>query len=233
MLASDVIQQLNEAYSNGGLGFLNLDVFYPVDVRLSAFRDDQSWALLIESVCFNDGPGGHEGMCTMLYAYGDDLPASPGRAGKLRVTGDGPSGPLFDPTDVLNCAISPAAKDMKIRDKVVNIVTDPSAYAEAGIELREPPSVLAYELLRMVVPMHRRSFFATSAEVVERIGRPMPLLLVLNEWRHPDWTKEEMPADSESFQLIAEVLQTGEPERYRPTEPPNTHWRNWPYASII
>jgi hypothetical protein len=35
-------------------------------------------------------------------------------------------------------------------------------------------------------------------------------------------------AVEEQEQQFAEVLASGDVKAYRPTQPPNTHWRNWP-----
>jgi hypothetical protein len=257
MLRNEIIQQLNDADIGPGFAFPNFSLFYPIDARLSLYRSDAEWVLVIETLVFSDaGVGAHEGCQTMLFCYGSDLPQPPGIVyPHLYVTGDGPSGPLFDP--VVDTLISPTATDMTIRGKVVPVTTDPAQYAAAGIELRllssstetwakyktalaaagadlgQPPRVEGYELLRLTVPKHRRPFFVTDAEITERIGKPMPLLLRLDEWRHPDKVKGEAPADSESFQMIADVIAHNDPSLYQPTEPPNTHWRNWPMAGML
>lgn len=167
----------------------------------------------------------------MIHCFGNCLPQAPGLCyPELHVTGDGPSGPLFNPSEFDN-SISALARDMTIRGKVVPIMTDLATYMAAGIELKQPPRILGYELLRLIAPKYRRLFFATEAEIIERIGEPMPLLLRLDEWRQPDIL--ELPANSESFQMIADAIARNDPSLYQPTEPPNTHWRNWPMAGTI
>ncbi|MDP9173315.1 MAG: hypothetical protein M3O30_05555 [Planctomycetota bacterium] len=235
MLNTEIIQQLNECNVHS-TGFPRLWGFYfLVDVRLSAYRNDLSWALGIEMLIFNNyGQEGHLACQTMVFCYGDDLPQSPGIAyPALCATGDGVSGPLFDPEDITQLLISPNVTDMTLRGKLVPIPTDPTKYTEAGILLKQPPRILGYELLRLIAPSYRRMFFATEAEIVRRIGYEMPLLLRLNEWRHPDWDKGETPADSESFQMIADVIAHNDPSLYQPTEQPNTHWSNWPMAGML
>jgi hypothetical protein len=234
MLASEVVQHLNEASGRRGLGFPDLCLFFPVDVRLSVYRQGAIWALILEMLVFNDGPSRHPCCSTMLYCYGNNLSQRSGVTyPPLNVTGDGPSGPLFDSQDPLGHCISPNAKDMALRGKVVPITTQVAEYNAAGIALIHPPRILGYELLRLVAPKYRRSFLATESEIVERIGEPMPLLLRLNEWRHPDRARGEMPADIHSFQMIAEVIARNDPTLYQPTERPNTHWSNWPMAGML
>jgi hypothetical protein len=228
MLASDIIQQLNEDRR-----FPLLGPWFPVDVRLSVYRDERQWAIVMEMLVFNQQRIGHECCMTQLYCFGSDFPPSAAsNYSELHVTKDGPSGPLFDPDDFMQHHVSLAATDMTIRGNVVPITTDPGEYAAAGIKLEHPPRIWGYELLRLIAPRHRRLFFATEAEIVERIGEPMPLLLRLNEWRHPDGV-EEMLWQSESFQMIADVIANDDPLLYQPTVTPNTHWSNWPNAGDI
>jgi hypothetical protein len=60
----------------------------------------------------------------------------------------------------------------------------------------------------------------------------MPLLIRLSEWRHCDVVME-LSGDCEAFQMIAEAIAQNNPDLYCPTEPPNTHWSNWPYAPVV
>jgi uncharacterized protein DUF7003 len=227
MLRSDIIQQLT-----GDERFPALDVSFPIDVRMSVYRSDIDWALILESFEFNQQRLGHDGIITEMWCYGNSLPQAPGRYyPELHVTADGPGGSLFDLYQYDN-SISPLAKDLRLRDKVAPVTLDPAAYAAAGIELKRPPRIFGYELLRLIAPQHRRILFATEGEIVQRIGESMPLLLRLDEWRHPD-RGSESPADLESFQMIADVIAHNDPSLYQPTEPPNTHWSNWPLAGVI
>lgn len=233
MLAGDIIQQLNEASARRGWHFPDFSVFFPVDARLSAYRDESHWAILLETLVFNDGPSRHDCCPTMLFCFGDNLPHGIGNCGRLTLTGDAPSGPLFDPEDVTGIRIAPTAKEMRIRGNIVPITTDPSAYAAAGIELSDPPWIKGHELLRLIAPKYRRWFFASEDEISERIGGQLPLLLRLYEWHHPDVEAGELPADSESFQMIAKTIAANDPTLYRPHMLPNTHWRNWPAAGLF
>src|SRR5687768_16729370 len=93
MLQSEIIQVLNEAHARNW--FPLLDPWFPVDVRLSAYRRDQHWAVVIEQLVFHQGRIGHECCVTILACFGSDLPFSLESCfSELHVTGDGPSGPL-------------------------------------------------------------------------------------------------------------------------------------------
>ena len=56
----------------------------------------------------------------------------------------------------------------------------------------------------------------------------MGKLLQLEEWHHPNVVEDDRPSASETFQQLARVVATGDVGSYRPTQPPNNHWRNWP-----
>ena len=253
MLRTEIIQQFNQTHNGPIFAFPHFSIFCLADARLSVYRNDAEWVVVIETLIFNDaGVGSHDACQTMLFCYGSSLTQPPGIFyPALNVTGDGPSGPLFDP--MVDVVISQAATDMTIRGRVFPITTDPAQYAAAGIEvklsssrdtawtqyaaagidLKQPPCILGYELLRLIAPRHRRLFFATEAEIVQRIVASMPLVLRLDEWQHPDRDKGETPADSESFQMIADVIVHNDPSLYQPTKPPNTHWSNWPMAGVM
>jgi hypothetical protein len=60
-----------------------------------------------------------------------------------------------------------------------------------------------------------------------------PIILRLEEWTHPNLAAEELPSHSETFQMIADVLVSGNSSFYKPTLAPNTHWRNWPVGGSL
>ncbi len=174
------------------------------------------------------GPLPRDACVTLLFVYGSDLPQAPGAAyPMLRVTDDGPSGSLFSTEDTLGHVISTSARDMRIRGGIVPIPQSAEEYQGAGVVLSEAPRIQGFELLRAVAPLYRDRFFATEDEIMERLGRALPLLLRLDEWRQPDKRTGETPADSESFQMLAEVICEGDSTLYRPSVPANTDWTNW------
>src|SRR5205823_2651741 len=105
---------------------------------------------------------------------------------------------------------------------------DPAVYQRQGVVLEEPPTIELYELMRCLTPFHRPALVATDEEMDRLVPRDLPLLLRLDEWRHPDLANDEWPSQTEAFRMIAAVLVHRDPKRYQPTEPPNTHWSNWP-----
>lgn len=52
----------------------------------------------------------------------------------------------------------------------------------------------------------------------------------MDQWHHPD---DELPSESTTFHQLADVLTTGDLERYAPALPPNTHWSHWPKSGTL
>ncbi|MGW6915855.1 DUF7003 family protein [Kitasatospora sp. NPDC054939] len=89
------------------------------------------------------------------------------------------------------------------------------------------------EVFRRLVPEHRALLLADEAELRSRIPADLPVLLRLDAWHQPDDFAETPPSEHEGFRMIAEVLDSGDPTRYRPTVPANTHWPHWPEAGTL
>jgi len=58
-------------------------------------------------------------------------------------------------------------------------------------------------------------------------------LLRLDQWHHPNLVDYELPSQNETFQMIANVIETGSAGYYQPSQPPNNHWRNWPLGGTL
>jgi hypothetical protein len=108
-----------------------------------------------------------------------------------------------------------------------------SAYRENDIELSEAPRVTVFEFCRWLAANHRASVLATAEERRVSLEPSLREILVLNDWNHPDLAGGELASQSETFRQLAQVLATGDIGHYRPTAPPNTHWRNWPEAGTL
>jgi hypothetical protein len=87
-----------------------------------------------------------------------------------------------------------------------------------------------------VAPRRRKRTFREWLGVVEvgaRIPADLPRVLRLEEWHQPVDPGDTMPSEHETFQQIAEVLTGGDPGRYRPSLPTNTHWSFEPDAGTL
>jgi hypothetical protein len=286
--ARDILTALDQGRSIPGAraNFPILDeaYVYLVDVRLTAYRDQRVWAIVIERLGFNPRGVGHGGIRLDLFYYGPGPTLEPDRMGfrrtSIHVTEDGPEGPTFDDSGTL---VRPDARSIRIRGQVVPIRTDAAFYAERGVDVEvmseahaadllrsyerllrryeeDPPKrpvepdarerraaalrgqvekyrgqtrVMGHHLLRALLPEHRGALLATDAERRAGLRDGLAQFLQLNEWEHPDLNNRQLPSETETFPMLAEALAAGDPSLYRPTVPPNTHWRHWPEGGSL
>ena len=101
-------------------------------------------------------------------------------------------------------------------------------YRHWGIELERPPQIHVSELCRFLAEVGREQVLATPQERRISLLPAMNQVLQLEDWNHPHIVDGDLPSKSETFQQLAQILVTGDGGLYRPSQPPNTHWRNWP-----
>lgn len=102
------------------------------------------------------------------------------------------------------------------------------------IVLEDPPRIAVFELCRYLAAVARDEVLASAVE--RRVSVPPELaeVLVLDAWHHPNVVDEaDRPSGSSTFRQLARVLETGDRGLYRPTDPPNTHWQNWPDGGTL
>ena len=123
--------------------------------------------------------------------------------------------------------VSPSANAVVVRNQPIALpsVAD---YGRQGIELEQAPRVQVFELCRFLAAIAREQVLPTEKERRISVLPEMEQILQLEEWHHPDLCRSEKTSDSETFRQLAGVLATGDVKLYRPSQAPNTHWRNWP-----
>ncbi|WP_019501376.1 DUF7003 family protein [Pseudanabaena sp. PCC 6802] len=85
-----------------------------------------------------------------------------------------------------------------------------------------------YNLLLHLLPNYRQDMLHTDAEFQCYIkGASKQKIIQLDNWFHDgNWNLK--PSDTEVYQLICEVIATGNPKVYKPTKSPNTDsWKNF------
>ncbi len=229
----EILQQFDACAREYTFPMLDNGYVYLGTVRLTAYRDPERWALVIEVVGYSPRAGGFDGFDNALHLFGNCLKRAPGTANEdfLHPVSEGPDGPTFE--DECSEVVLPEARSLTLRDQVVPLHLAPDALAAKGIELVAPPEIRGADLLRSLLPEHRELLLATEEELRARIPADLPQILRLDEWHHPDLASDELPSQSETFRMIADVLVTGDASRYRPTADPNTDWRNWPEGGTL
>ena len=94
----EILNQLNDCARKFDFPALDNGYIYLADTRLSAFRDQTRWTIVIEVIGYSPRGGGHGGIENGLYCFGNALNRPPGMANDdfLFVTDDGPDRPTFD-----------------------------------------------------------------------------------------------------------------------------------------
>ncbi|MEV4533142.1 hypothetical protein AB0J82_04850 [Asanoa sp. NPDC049518] len=205
--AADILEQLD------GTDFPDLDngYYYPVDVRLHAFRDDRRWALVIETVGYSPRVGNLE---DVLHVFGNCL-----------TQGE----PGMDNADFLERVDN--WDEIEDVDEPETYAGGPLVVRGTAIELGAARGAELVDVFRLLTPAHREALLADEAELRRRIPADLPEILRLDEWRQP--VDDELPSECATFQQLAEVLATGDATRYRPSPVPNTHWTHWPEAGTL
>jgi hypothetical protein len=106
-------------------------------------------------------------------------------------------------------------------------------YAAQDIALQDPPNVHVFEFCRVLAASARNSVLATADERRTCVPPELEQVLQLEEWNHPDLVNGERPSSNTTFISLAEVLAKGDVSAYKVSEPPNTHWKNWPEGGTL
>ena len=223
---SQIFSQLDACATDFTFPMLDNGYVYLVDVRLSAYRTERYWAMIIEILGSDFRAGG---VFNLLYRFGNCFPETPGLAndGILAVMDNPVNNSIFD--EEAHWDIRQENGFVCIREETIAYDVTSQALERIGISEDEmdggPVSIT--ELVRSLVPEHHMLLLATDEELNQRLQVDVPLILRLDEWCHPDLIEGELPSTSEAFQMIADVLVSGDPALYKPTLPPSTHWKNW------
>jgi hypothetical protein len=222
--AEQVLYELNAGAGSYYFPMLDNGYIYPGDVRLSAFRDDRRWAIVIENLGYHYKVGFPEGLYAGVAVFGNGLAPTRPEYPSQAITCE-----AFDrPAHASICSVPPDLKEVLVRGVRVPIPRKKSAYQAKGIDVKSVRQLQGQHILRVLLPEHRELLLTPEEELRRYVAPDLPFFLRLQEWHHPDLADDELPSDSPTFRHLAEVLVGGDPNRYNPPEPPNTHWRNWP-----
>lgn len=226
-LSQEILKQLDNCAKGSQFPMLDNGYIYLADTRMSVYASQRNWAIIIEVLGYNPRAWKTDGFDNCLYCFGNFLACKSGteNANFLFPISDGISAPLFAENEPE--VINPLAKDVKVRENLLSIRDDLADYIKNGIILESPPSIRAFEFLRLLAITHRDLLLATETELRARLIGDIPLMLQVNEWCHPDIANDEKPSENETFILIAEMIDKLDINMYHPSKLPNTHWSNW------
>lgn len=231
--SKEILNQLDKCSENFTFPMLDNGYVYPAGTKLTAYRDDKRWVLIIEVIGFNYRGGGHNGMTNCLHIFGNCLDYEPGTQNDnfLYLTGDSDDCHTFDEEE--HFYLNPQCSTLLLRNNSIPLIQDREKYKTAGIIPEDEEKINAFEFLRLLDKLYHKELVATEEEIRERIPVDIPLILELQDWFHPDVANEELPGGNETFKQIAQVLESGTTEFYRPKNKSNTHWSNWPDGGTL
>jgi len=108
----------------------------------------------------------------------------------------------------------------------ISVRGEPIVLAQLDVQPQaEVPNDRAFWTAVAVADKYRDRILAQEEELANFFPEGLPpRLLALDDWRH---SEEEAPSETETFRLLARAIATGNADDFRPTEKPNTHWKNW------
>jgi hypothetical protein len=249
MNAEQILQELDEAFAAWPVD-LHTEPHHskPADARLTVFRSPQHWVVIIKKIDYFIRLHGSVDCFSRSYTlYGNCL--GDGWLTKHDLLWDSLLELPFDPE---TGTWLPTRQHFRYfwAGKWWEASPTPQELQQAGIdpelldevdceEWRENPNaLLPVEWLRYLCHHLNHPFFASEArlrEVVrEAVSAPqieseLQIVLQTRDWEHPDFVKGELPSDTESFRVIAEILATGDASLWARVDRSrfNSFWRYW------
>ncbi|GAB4051003.1 DUF7003 family protein [Spirosoma litoris] len=243
---SDILVALDEAdkhdtYNN----FLDLEhpYVYTAGSAMNLFADSTRWAIVFEKSGFSPR-GGYPGID--LYYFGNCLHNLDKQGAYNQFTSNMKLLPLIAPElmeDITeeNDLIKRSISHLTIRENSVSISQNPDAYEKRGISIstfENPKRLIDYcSLIRYLADTQPESLRATSSELRTCLPQDLPCIMSIDQWHHKSYSAEYnygvKPSEYETYRMVAQILATQDPTRWKPTLEPNNDWRNWPEAGSL
>ncbi len=240
-----ILSTLDQCCNSYTFPMLDNGYVYLAATRLSLFRSETDWAMVIEVFGFSPRTGIPDihihTFASRLYkrqteqdyvnrsAYEMYLANKPHNDSRFVFPIE--EGPWLDAEN--GEWLDANASTIEVRQRAVAL-PGLFQYKNLGIELEAPPRVHVFEACRYLASIVRDDVLATPDERRISVLPEMTEILVLDEWHHPNVAYDhDRPSGSKTFQQLAEVLATGNTTIYHPSMPPNTHWRNWPEGGTL
>lgn len=241
--AKQMLSILDHCCDLGSFPMLDNGYVYLAATRLSLFRSDDDWAMVVEVFGFSPRAGLPD---THIYtfsnrlhnrdtadqyvsreAYENYLANNPYNESRFVHPID--EGAWQDQEYLELVAVG--AKDLSLRGRLLDLPSQ-EAYEQAGVKLADAQRIQTFELCRYLAHERRADVLATAEERRVSVAPELAPVLTLDEWSHPNLIAAR-PSESVAFQQLARVLETGDLGAYQPAQPPNTHWGNWPLGGTL
>jgi hypothetical protein len=238
--ANDILPILDACNRMFTFPMLDNGYVYLAATRLSVFRSPDDWAITIEIFGFSPRSGVPD---THIYTFASAISNRQGASSYagpyeqyLRNNPHNESRfiyPVLEGDWLDGEYVATGASQIVVRDEPLSLPTIED-FVRCGIQLENEEEISVFEVCRYIADVRRNEVLATPQELTINVGPALKQVLQLDEWNHPNVVDSKCPpSTSETFQQIADLIVTGDVGRYRPTLPPNTHWRNWPDGGTL
>jgi len=242
--AEQILSVLDKCCANFTFPMLDNGYVYLAATRLSLYRTESDWAMVIEVFGYSPRSGLPD---THIHTFAstlynrdsqDKFKSVEGYKNYLANNPNNDSRFVFPISegkwqDPESCdLVAENATEIELRGQTRNLPAQEEC-ARCGIELGQLPRIQVFELCRFLAEAEREQVLATPQERRTSVQPDMHQALQLESWNHPDVVSLDLPSQSETFQQLAQVLVSGDAGLYRPSRPPNTHWRNWPDGGLL
>jgi hypothetical protein len=243
---ADVLAAFDEADKNDPYNsFFDLEhpYVYTAGSAMTLFADSTRWAVVFEKSGFAPRGGYPE---IELYYFGNCLHGLDKERSTKQFTSNVKYLMLIDLsladsiTDHFDL-VKRSATSVTIRGCVVSINQNPDEYKKRGIDISDyenPNRLIDYRsLVCYWADTQPDALLATDAELRTCLPPNLPRLMQIDTWHHktylPQYGQGMAPSTYETYRMVAEVLVSQDPTRWKPTLIPNNGWRNWPEAGSL
>ncbi len=224
----EILHQLDTEAESYVFPMLDNGYYYHGDQKLTIFRDEKRWAILLEVLAYNNHENNIDGITTISNFFGNCLTGwNDNDNFKFFASDNGVDTFLYDETNYIPY-LNNLATSIKIRETIVINTFDKEYYLSKGIELEFENKITPWEFLRGLIPEQSNLFWLTRQEISNKIPLDLPEFMTIKDWHHPNLVMGEKPSETETFQQLADVIVAGDKNLYNTTEIKNTHWKNWP-----
>ena len=222
----EILRQLDVEAESYVFPMLDNGYYYHADQKMTIFRDDKRWAILLEVLAFFNHESGLDGITTIANVFGNCLTGwNDNNNFNYFASDNGIETFLTDDTIYLPY-LNPEAKNILVRGQEIPIIFDRQHYKSKKVELEYEDKITPWEFLRGLIPDNSNLFWVTREEISTKIPEDLPIFMTLDNWHHPNLVEDEKPSETETFQQLADVIMTGDKNLYNTTEIANTHWTN-------
>lgn len=229
----EILRQLDTEAESYVFPMLDNGYYYHGDQRLTIFRDESRWAILLEVLAYNNHMYGLDGVTTIANVFGNCLTGwNDNDNFNYFASDNGLETFLYDEANYVPY-LNPKVNSFKIRDADIPVIFDKEHYKAKNIALEYEDKITPWEFMRGLIPEYSNLFWLTTEEISKKIPTDLPVFMTLDNWHHPNLVVDEKPSDTETFQQLADVIVTGDKKLYNTKETNNTHWINWPDGGTL